>query len=150
MGEILGVPVSNHLVEKGPDGKDRPLPAEKFYIPGTLLRANIDNTQPLGFGMPSEVDVLYDNSPLYNLDPDAAQKHTTSVGWFSGTDSVASGWAWGAQYLAGGTAIADAKVGEGRVTLLGPEVTFRGQPHGTYKLLFNGVYSGTTQMVTLK
>jgi len=67
-----------------------------------------------------------------------------------GTDSVASGWPWGSQYLAGGTAIAEAKVGEGRVTLLGPEVTFRGQPHGTYKLLFNGVYSGTTQSVTLK
>jgi Zinc carboxypeptidase len=150
MGEILGVPVSNHLTEKGPDGKDRPLPAEKFYIPGTLLKANIDNTQPLAFGMPSQVDVLYDNSPLYNLAPDAAQKRTTSVGWFSGGDSVASGWAWGAQYLAGGTAIAEAKVGEGSVTLLGPEVTFRGQPHGTYKLLFNGVYSGTTQSVMLK
>jgi hypothetical protein len=150
MGEILGVPVSNHLTEKAPDGKDRPLPAEKFYIPGTLLKANIDNTQPLGFGMPSQVDVLYDNSPLYNLAPDAAQKHTTSVGWFSGTDTVSSGWAWGSQYLAGGTAIAEARVGEGSVTLLGPEVTFRGQPHGTYKLLFNGVYSGTTQAVTLK
>jgi hypothetical protein len=150
MGEILGVPVTNHLTEKGPDGKDRPLPAEKFYIPGTLLKANIDNTQPLAFGMPNQVDVLYDNSPLYTLAPDAAQKHTTSVGWFSGNDSVASGWAWGAQYLTGGTAIAEAKVGEGSVTLLGPEVTFRGQPHGTYKLLFNGVYSGTTQTVTLK
>jgi zinc carboxypeptidase len=150
MGEILGVPVSNHLTEKGPDGKDRPLPAEKFYIPGALLKVNIDNTQPLAFGMPGEVDVLYDNSPLYNLAPDAAQKHTTSVGWFSGSDSVASGWAWGSQYLTGGTAIAEAKVGEGSVTLLGPEVTFRGQPHGTYKLLFNGVYSGTTQSVTLK
>jgi hypothetical protein len=150
MAEILGVPVSNHLTEKGPDGKDRPLPAEKFYIPGTLLRANIDNTQPLAFGMPSQVDVLYDNSPLFNLAPDAAQKHTTSVGWFSGADSVASGWAWGSEYLAGGTAIAEARVGEGSVTLLGPEVTFRGQPHGTYKLLFNGVYAGTTQSVTLK
>ena len=150
MGEILGVPVTNHLVEKGPDGKDRPLPAEKFYIPGTLLKANIDNTQPLAFGMPNQVDVLYDNSPLYTLAPDAAQKKTTSVGWFSGNDSVASGWAWGAQYLTGGTAIAQAKVGEGSVTLLGPEVTFRGQPHGTYKFLFNGVYSGTTQTVTLK
>jgi Zinc carboxypeptidase len=150
MAEVLGVPVSNHLTEKGPDGKDRPLPAEKFYIPGTLLRANIDNTQPLAFGMPSQVDVLYDNSPIFNLAPDAAQKHTTSVGWFSGADSVASGWAWGSEYLAGGTAIAEARVGEGSVTLLGPEVTFRGQPHGTYKLLFNGVYAGTTQLVTLK
>jgi hypothetical protein len=150
MGEILGVPVTSHLTEKGPDGKDRPLPNEKFYIPGALLKANIDNTQPLAFGMPKQVDVLYDNSPLYTLAPDAAQKHTTSVGWFSGTESLDSGWAWGAQYLSGGTAIAQAKVGEGSVTLLGPEVTFRGQPHGTYKFLFNGIYSGTTQTVTLK
>jgi hypothetical protein len=36
------------------------------------------------------------------------------------------------------------------VTLLGPEVTFRGQPHGTFKLLFNGVYSGTTTPIMLK
>jgi hypothetical protein len=150
MGEILGVPVSNYLTEKGPDGKDRPLPADKFYIPGTLLKANLDNTNPLAFGMPKQIVVMYDNSPLFKMQPDAGQKHTTAVGWFSGTDVVASGWAWGQQYLNGATAIAEAKVGEGNVTLLGPEVTFRGQPHGTFKLLFNGVYSGTTTPITLK
>jgi hypothetical protein len=54
-----------------------------------------------------------------------------------------SGWAWGQQYLQGGTAVAEASVGEGKVILLGPEVTFRGQPHATFKFLFNGVYYGS-------
>jgi hypothetical protein len=31
-------------------------------------------------------------------------------------------------------------VGEGSVILLGIEAAFRGQPHGTYKLLFNSIY----------
>jgi len=26
---------------------------------------------------------------------------------------------------------------------VGPEITFRGQPHGSFKLLFNGLYAGT-------
>ncbi len=150
MAELLGVPVSDYLTEKGPDGKDRPLPGEKFYIPGSLIKTNIDNTVPLAFGMPTEVDIMYDNSPVFKMQPDAGQKHTSPVGWFTGTDLVASGWAWGQQYLNGGTAIAEARVGEGNVTLLGPEVTFRGQPHGTYKLLFNGVYSGSAQATMLK
>ena len=150
MGELLGVPVTNYLTETGPDGKERPLPAEKFYIPGTLLKTKIDNTAPLAFGMPSEVDVMFDNSPVFKLKPDAQLKHAAAVGWFSGSDVVASGWAWGKQYLDGGTAFVNAKLGEGSVTLLGPEVTFRGQPHGTYKLLFNGVYTGSAVAKTIE
>jgi hypothetical protein len=28
------------------------------------------------------------------------------------------------------------------VFLFAPEITFRGQPHGTFKFLFNGIYYG--------
>jgi len=31
-------------------------------------------------------------------------------------------------------------VGKGQLFLFGPELTFRGQPHGTFKFLFNGIY----------
>ena len=34
----------------------------------------------------------------------------------------------------------DATVGKGHVYLFGPEITFRAQPHGTFKFLFNGIY----------
>jgi len=74
IAEVFGLPVKNHLVEKGPDGKDRPLPVEKFYIPGSLLKAHLDNTNPLAYGMPAEVDVFFDNSPVFRLEPAAAMK----------------------------------------------------------------------------
>jgi len=45
VAEWFGIPVKNYLAEEGPDGKDRPLPREKFYIPGALLRADVDNTK---------------------------------------------------------------------------------------------------------
>jgi hypothetical protein len=150
IAEVFGVPVKNHLVEKGPDGKDRPLPNEKFYIPGSLLRAHLDNTNPLAYGMPAEVDVFFDNSPVFRLEPTAALKHTTAVGWFSGPEPLHSGWAWGQQYLDGGTVFADAAVGKGKVFLLGPEVNFRDQPHGTFKLLFNALYAGSATAAELK
>ena len=35
-----------------------------------------------------------------------------------------------------------APVGKGHVVLYGNEVNWRDQPHGTFKLLFNGIYFG--------
>jgi hypothetical protein len=150
MAELLGVAVKNALTEMGPEGKEHALPADKFYIPGSLLKVTVDNTSPLAYGMPDKVDVFFDNSPVFKLSPDAQQKKTSSVAWFSGTELLSSGWAWGQQYLNGGTAIAEASVGEGKVVLLGPEVAFRAQPHGTFKFLFNGLYYGSAQPTELK
>ena len=39
--------------------------------------------------------------------------------------------------------IVDAPLGKGRVVLFGNEVNWRAQPHGTFKLLFNGIYYGS-------
>jgi hypothetical protein len=33
------------------------------------------------------------------------------------------------------------------VLLVGPEITFRAQPHGTFKFLFNGIHSATATPV---
>jgi len=149
VADLFGIPVKNFLTEMGPDGRERALPREKFYIPGSLLKVNIDNRNPLAYGMPEQVDVFFDSSPVFRMEPTAQVKHTSAVGWFSGSTVLDSGWAWGQQYLDGGTAVAEAAVGEGRVVLLGPEVNFRDQPHGTYKLLFNGLYYGNAKSVAL-
>jgi hypothetical protein len=146
----FGVPVTNYLEEMGPDGRERNLPAEKFYIPGSLLRMNVDNTNPLAYGMGKQVDVFYDNSPVFKLGPTVELQRTSPVGWFNGTQLLDSGWAWGQQYLDGGTAVAESSVGEGKVVLLGPSVNFRDQPHGTYKLLFNGLYYGSAKAAPLQ
>ncbi len=111
---------------------------------------NIDNTNPLAYGMPKTVDVFYDNNPVFAMGPTAQMQHTSAVGWFQGATVLDSGWAWGQQYLDGGTAIAEASMGEGKVVLLGPEVNFRDQPHGTFKLLFNGLYYGSAKAATVQ
>ena len=126
LAELLGVPVSNPLAG---------LSREQFYVPGSLMRATIDSTNPLAFGMGTEAFVFFDNSPVFKLDGDVQK-----IAWFAGRETLASGWAWGQEHLEGATAVAEAQVGEGRVVLLGPEVAFRGQPHGTFKLLFNALY----------
>ena len=147
MAELLGVPVRSYLTEIGSDGNEHPLPREKFYIPGSLMRITIDNSNPLAYGMPQMADVDFDSSPVFQIVPSEKTK-VHSVAWYSGKQTLDSGWAWGQAYLDGGTAIAESNIGGGKVILLGPEVTFRGQPHGTFKLLFNGLFYGSAQSLT--
>jgi hypothetical protein len=145
LSEALALPVVNGLTELTAAGVARPLPGEKYYIPGSLLRAQVDNTNPLAYGMPTSLDVFFDRSPSFRLLPNAALAHVAAVSWYQGDHVLDSGWAWGQQYLNGTTAVIEAGVGKGKVFLYGPEIAFRGQPHGTFKFLFNGIsYGGAT------
>jgi hypothetical protein len=144
------LPLADALVEKAPDGTDTPLRSEKFYIPGSVLRARVDNTHPLAHGMAETVDVFFDNTPAFALLPDAALKGVKPVAWFEDGKLLRSGWAWGESYLHRSVQVVEANVGKGKVFLYGPEIAFRGQPHGTFKLLFNGIYYGPAESVVLK
>ncbi len=140
LGEMLGLPVASALIERSPTGVERPLPAEKFYVPGSVLSVAVNNELGLAAGSPDSVDVLFDNSPAFRLAPDADLKGVKPVAWYDSTHPLRSGWAWGQSYLDGAVAIAQAKVGQGELYLFGPEITFRAQPHGTFRFLFNGIY----------
>jgi hypothetical protein len=83
---------------------------------------------------------MFDNSPVMKIDPGATS--VRPIAWFDSAAPLRSGWAWGEHQLEGGVAMAEADVGDGRLFLFGPEVLFRGQPHGTFKLVFNSLYAG--------
>jgi hypothetical protein len=140
LGEMLDLPVYNALVERTPTGDERALPAEKFYVPGSILNVAVDNSAGIAAGQPPHLDVFYDNSPAFRLGPDAALKGVRPIAWFDSDHPLRSGWAWGQNYLDGAVAIAQANVGRGHLYMFGPEITFRAQPHGTFKFLFNGLY----------
>jgi hypothetical protein len=139
LGYLANLPMTNALMERAGDG-ERPLSREKFYIPGSILQIAVDNTNPLAYGMPDKVDVFFDNSPVFRLKPEAGLKGVRPVAWFDSDKPLRSGWAWGQKYLQDGIAVIDASVGKGKLFLYGPEITFRAQPHGTFKFLFNGIY----------
>jgi hypothetical protein len=140
LAQLFDLPVGNHLVEHAADGTPTPVPPEKFYVPGSILRMAVDTSVPLAHGIASPVDVFFDNSPVFRLDPDAGSKGVRPVGWFASAAPLRSGWAYGQGYLDGGVQVLDASVGAGRLFLFAPEVTFRAQPHGTFKFLFNGIH----------
>jgi hypothetical protein len=140
LADLFGLPVSNHLAEKTPDGTSRPLPAEKYYVPGSVLRMAVDTSAPIAHGITNPVDVFFDNSPVFALAPDAVLKGVRPVAWFDTATPLRSGWAYGQGYLEGGVQVLDAAVGAGRLYLFAPEITFRAQPHGTFKFLFNGIH----------
>ncbi len=149
LAEHLSLPVKDAIVEVV-DGQERPVPRTEYYVPGSLLKARYDQTQPLAHGMPEHGDVFFDNSPVFRLEPDAAQKGVVPVAWFDSASPLHSGWAWGQTYLQDGVEVVEAKVGKGKLFLYGPEITFRGQPHGTFKLLFNGIYYGPAESTTVR
>ena len=61
------------------------------------------------------------------------------VARYRGQDTLLSGWAIGEEFLVGKAAVLCAHVGRGRVLLYGADVTYRGQPLGTFKLFFHGI-----------
>ena len=136
----LNLPVKNALVEMV-GGKEKPLPGEKFYIPGSVMQVDVDNNYAPNWGMSNKADVYFSASPVFKLAPEAiAQKEVTPLAWYASATTLRSGWAFGQAYLQDGVAAFEANVGKGKLFVYGPEITFRGQTHGTYKMLFNQLY----------
>src|SRR6185437_5476819 len=139
----LDLPIHDALVEMV-NGKSRRLPNEKFYIPGSVLRMNLDVAIQSTWGMDSVADVYFDQSPVFHIDPKAAVDGSVRpIAWFATGTPLRSGWALGQAYLQDGVAAFEATVGKGKLYAFGPEITFRAQTHGTFKLLFNALYKST-------
>lgn len=136
----LGLAVQNALTETKADGKEIPLSADKFYIPGSLLKATVARDQRANWGMPEEVDMVFNNSPVFKLGKEAEAEGIKPLAWFGKEDALRSGWAWGQSYLKDGVVAFVAPVGKGKLYAFGTEITFRAQAHSTFKMLFNELY----------
>jgi hypothetical protein len=139
IGQAMGLPVHDHLVEKGTDTHLSP---DKFYVPGSVLSVDFNNKNPLAYGMPDKGFVFFDDSPVFDRKEDAGVK-AEKVAWFSTNKPLFSGWAIGQEYLDGGELATDASIGKGKLVLIGFETTFRATPHANFKLFFNGLYFGS-------
>ena len=120
------------------DGRDvRPA----VSVPGSILRVHVNASSPVAYGFEREVDVFFDNGPVFRLTDASA----TAVARFAASP-LRSGWARGQQRLADGIAAVDARVGRGHVIAFGPQIAFRGQSHATFKFLFNAIYYSKAEM----
>jgi hypothetical protein len=133
--------------------------SSSFFIPGSLVRIKIDTTEQLGFGMKSETAASFSRSRAFKRviksrkgeggtedikrppEPDVI-----TVVKYADKDILMSGWAKGQdRFLKNNGALMDVKVGSGHAILFGFRPQFRGQPRGTYKLIFNAIYLGAME-----
>jgi hypothetical protein len=144
----FGLPVRNAVAG---------IPRERFFIPGSLIRTDIDTDNELAFGMQPQVAASYSQSRAFETVrlprageggrediPEATPPPVEVIASYAHEDLLMSGWAMGEErYLAGKAALVSVGLGRGRVVLFGFRPQFRGQPRGTYKLVFNAINRAT-------
>jgi hypothetical protein len=130
----LGVNVRNAVAASSP---------KEFFCPGSTLRVRIDDAHPLGYGMPSEGLAVYlSGNPVFEITPGQHNEHYEVIVRYADRDLLESGWLIGEDRIARKAAMVSAKVGDGRVVLIGFRTQHRAQTHGTFKLLFNTLIGG--------
>ena len=64
------------------------LAAEKFYVPGSILQARVDNTHPLAYGLDGHDIMFLDDSEAFRLLPEAGSKGLKAVAWIDGAGNT--------------------------------------------------------------
>ena len=137
--ESFGLPVKNVLKE---------IPDEEFFCPGSLLEVEVNNTQPIAFGMGEKAAACFVDSPAFALLPSFDQNAKVILKYPS-ENPLLSGWILGEEKLFDRAALVEVENGKGRIVLIGFRCQNRAQPHGTFKLLFNSLYYGPAKLSRL-
>ncbi len=109
-------------------------------IPGSLIRARVDESSPLAEGVGAFDYLMYEYDPVLRGSTTATPvvSYPNDPGTVDG-DFFISGFADGEEELAGTAAVIDEAVGEGRVIAFGSDPNYRAFTDGSGKLLFNAV-----------
>jgi hypothetical protein len=112
--------------------------ATQFWCPGSTIKVKFENASPLAFGMPREGLVVYTHgNPAFEIAPGEHNDRYETIVRYADRDLLESGWLIGEDTLARKGAMVAARLGQGRVVLIGFRTQHRAQTHGTFKLLFN-------------
>ena len=119
------------------------LPGKDFYIPGSILRIELDTKHPIAKGMPEQSIAWFEDSPAFEIqtDPLALSNNFRIIATYpkNPKDILLSGWALGAEKLAGKAALVEFTTGKGKIILFGFRPQYRGQSLATFPLLFNAL-----------
>ncbi|HEX7294635.1 MAG TPA: hypothetical protein VF251_02705, partial [Pyrinomonadaceae bacterium] len=127
------------------------LPRTEFYVPGSILRIELDTTNPIAHGMPKQSIAWAEDSPVFELIDNATIANQYSVpssavkvvAWYPRNgDPLLSGWLLGANRIKGKAALLEVKMGKGRLILFGFRPQYRAQSLATYPLFFNALRPG--------
>ncbi|MGB6340611.1 MAG: hypothetical protein WBF32_12640, partial [Candidatus Aminicenantaceae bacterium] len=111
----------------------------KFFCPTSLLKIKVDNSSPIGYGMPAEAAAMFSRSLAMSTRVPSGEWDRTVVASYPKEDILLSGWLLGEDQLARKAAVVDLKHNKGHIVLIGFRCQHRAQSHGTYKFLLNAL-----------
>jgi hypothetical protein len=115
----------------------RGLPRDQFFVAGSILEVVTDPSHPVMAGMPVRAPVFVNSSPAFRtLDGFVGD---TLAHYGEKGSPLLSGYLLGEEKIQGMAAALDVKHGKGHVVLLGFRPQWRGQPFGSFRVLFNAV-----------
>jgi len=116
---------------------------KKIVCPGSYVQAFVKESE-LTLGFPKKIAVFYEEDPVFNtyLPKTTDESRRTPV-IFGQRDLLLSGWLEGESFLKRKSLVIDYKKGNGRIILIGPDVIHRAQAEGTYKIMFNALFTAS-------
>jgi hypothetical protein len=112
----------------------------EFYVPGSILRTELDTSHAIVAGMPRESIAWAEDSPVFELTDAKEAARVRVVARYPATaDPLLSGWLLGAERIKGKAALVEVARGRGRIYLFGFRPQYRAQSSATYPLLFNAI-----------
>jgi hypothetical protein len=108
------------------------------YAPGAILRVAVEGTSPLVHGLGTSQSIWFEASPAFELSGPGV------VARYADENPLLSGWLLGGERLLGKGALAEVRLGKGRVVLFGFRPQYRAQSWGTYVALLNAIYTSAT------
>ena len=126
---------------------------DNLFVPGSVLKLELDPSRPLGYGMEAQTAAFFAFSTAFESTAERGAASGASpqggnpsmppgietIAHYGRQDLLISGWLEGEARLAGRAAVVQAAVGSGRVVLFGFPVQHRGQSHATFRFLFNAL-----------
>src|SRR4030095_3745883 len=111
------------------------LRSSDFYCPGSILAIDLDSTNGIARGVPSSLNAYFINSSAFeSTDPEVRV-----IARYSKENVLRSGWLLGESRLRGQIALAEVRVGKGRIVLFAFRPQHRGQTWGTLPLIWNSI-----------
>ena len=114
------------------------LPRKDFYIPGSILRTELDTTNPIAKSMPQQSIAWFEDSPAFEITNGTNAKIIAKYPE-NPKDILLSGYILGAEKIAGKAALVSVNLGKGKIILFGFRPQYRGQSLATFPLLFNAI-----------
>jgi hypothetical protein len=116
------------------------LKTSEFYCPGSVLRIEVDESNPLARGIAPLADAYFVDSAAFEV-TDSRGARVVARYAARKEDVLRSGYLLGAERLAGRAALVEVTLGKGRVVLIGFRPQHRGQTWGTFPFIFNAIES---------